>query len=277
MTETPRVSQRVAAEEDVYEQLTHPVELFRFLHPHRGEGETWTDRLWWRDLGPSVHQTPRVESGESEDYILSVICDATPFQGLLGSAIPARSSTPKTVNVYIVGLGSVGRVTETPIMEDEAQHDAAAAEEPKPVRAVRQLCEWLDLPEAGVADIADFAVRSVANWRAGRQPYPATVRRLYQIHAFVRSLVKTMGGDRARLWITEPAVPGGVKRVELLRTDEGLAELMDEVADVIFERPRRADLPVAEFEEEQIERLFRQPSNPGLMQPAPSDDSDEAE
>lgn len=26
------------------------------------------------------------------------------------------------------------------------------AEAPKPVRAVRQLCEWLDLPEAGVAE-----------------------------------------------------------------------------------------------------------------------------
>lgn len=277
MTETPRVSQRVGAGEEEGEQLTHPVELFRFLHPHRGKGEVWMDRLSWRDLGASTHRTPRAGSGEPEDYILSVICDATPFQGLLGSATSVQASRPVAVNVYIFGLGSVGHVTETPILEVETHHEAAEAEEPKPVAAVRQLCEWLNLPEAGVADIADFAVRSVANWRAGRRPYPATVRRLYQIHAFVRSLVKSIGGDRARLWMNEPHVPGGTKRIELLKTDEGLAALMDETADLIFERPRKTASPEAEFEEEQVERLFRQPPDPELMRLSPPDDADEAE
>ena len=69
--------------------------------------------------------------------------------------------------------------------------------------AVSDIQRWLAIGQDQVAALAGYAPRSVKNWREGMDPYPATVRRLFDLHALLRSLDRAMGTEGARLWLAD--------------------------------------------------------------------------
>lgn len=102
--------------------------------------------------------------------------------------------------------------------------------------AVSDVQEWLVIGRDDVARLAGYAVGSPKNWQQGRAPYPATVRHLFDIHALVGSLVRTLGLERARFWLSGQGSNGKIRR-DSLGLPDGLQSVIVEAADLIFERP----------------------------------------
>ena len=123
--------------------------------------------------------------------------------------------------------------------------------------AVRDLCEWLYLPESAVARLCNFSVRSIANWRQGREPRPATVRRLLEVRSTIGALIEARGLDGARALLAATPDVEVSGEVERLMDEGGLAKLSDEIGPQLFESPKRRPLVGAEPEERSIEDDFR--------------------
>lgn len=89
-------------------------------------------------------------------------------------------------------------------------------------------------------------------------PYPATVRRLFDLHALLGSLDRAMGTGRARLWLAD-AGPAGVIRRERLEDDAGLRSVIAEASTMLFEAPTVAPLQALDFEEEGLRDVVARP------------------
>lgn len=101
------------------------------------------------------------------------------------------------------------------------------------VRAVEDLREWLDLTLEDVARLCGFARRSWYHWRAGMDPRPASVRRLFQIYGVVEALIDVLGPERLRAWLREPGDQGW-SRSDLLAEPDGPARVLREAGRVLF-------------------------------------------
>jgi hypothetical protein len=115
--------------------------------------------------------------------------------------------------------------------------------------AVSDIQRWLAVGQDQVAALAGYAPRSVKNWRAGMDPYPATVRRLFDLHALLGSLERAMGMERARLWLADASTAGFGRR-ERLADDAGLRSVIAEATTTLFEAPTVAPLHALDFEDE---------------------------
>jgi hypothetical protein len=115
--------------------------------------------------------------------------------------------------------------------------------------AVSDIQHWLAIGQDQVAALAGYSSRSVKNWREGMDPYPATVRRLFDLHALLGSLDRAMGTERVRLWLADTG-PGGISRRERLADDAGLRSVVAEANAILFEEPTVAPLHALDFEEE---------------------------
>lgn len=115
--------------------------------------------------------------------------------------------------------------------------------------AVFDIEQWLAVGQDQVAVLARYAPRSVKNWREGMDPYPATVRRLFDLHALLGSLARAIGVEEARLWLANAGATG-VSRLERLGDDEGLRSVIAEASTILFEPPTVASLHALDFEEE---------------------------
>lgn len=128
----------------------------------------------------------------------------------------------------------------TPAPEEPATWSPAQAA----LAAVSDIQRWLAVGQDQVAALAGYAPRSVKNWREGMDPYPATVRRLFDLHALLGSLDRAMGTERARLWLADTS------RRERLADDSGLRSVIAEATTILFEAPTVAPLHALDFEEE---------------------------
>lgn len=113
--------------------------------------------------------------------------------------------------------------------------------------AVADVQTWLGIGRDDVAQLAGYSPRSIKNWREGMDPYPATVRRLFDIHALVGALERQMGSDGGRVWLAAAARDGRARR-DLLGEEAGLRALVSEAAAILFEPPVR-DSRTVELEE----------------------------
>ncbi len=113
--------------------------------------------------------------------------------------------------------------------------------------AVLDVQTWLEIGRDDVAHLAGYSPRSIRNWQAGMDPYPATVRRLYDIHALVGSLEQRLGSAGARVWLSDTTTAGRTRR-DLLGEEGGLQILISEASTILFEQPARDFRDVA-FEE----------------------------
>lgn len=113
--------------------------------------------------------------------------------------------------------------------------------------AVADVQSWLGVGQDDMARLAGYSPRSIKNWRGGMEPYPATVRRLFGIHAVVGSLIRSLGLDGAHVWLEDAAADGRARR-DLLEEEDGLRTLVSEAATLLFERPV-PDARTVRFEE----------------------------
>lgn len=122
--------------------------------------------------------------------------------------------------------------------------------------AVGRIQKCLSIGQDQVATLAGYAPRSLKNWREGMDPYPATVRRLYDLDALLDSLTRKMGVERARLWLAATS-RDGVRRRDHLGDDEGVRLVISEASDILFERPTVRSIHELDFEEEQTHEVSR--------------------
>ena len=128
------------------------------------------------------------------------------------------------------------------------------------LNAVADLSNWLQVKEHHVADMAHFSRRSITNWRVGKNPYPATVRELFEVHALVASVVRELGGpDKARAWLSGSV--DGVRRAEGLRSAQGRRRLIREVQSMLFERAP-VSAPLLDLGQETLEDRSSLPARP---------------
>ncbi len=124
--------------------------------------------------------------------------------------------------------------------------------------AVTDIQRWLAVGQDQVATLAGYAPRSIKNWREGMDPYPATVRRLFDLHALAGSLARAMGTERARLWLADTD-DAGVSRRERLADEAGLRAVINEAATMLFEVPTVAPLHALDFDEEEAQEVAPRP------------------
>jgi transcriptional regulator with XRE-family HTH domain len=118
--------------------------------------------------------------------------------------------------------------------------DASAA-----LAAVARIRTALRVTEEHAASMVGIARGSVRNWRQGKaSPYPATVRRLFEVDALVTALSVTLG-DTLPLWL-QARNASGVTRIETLAELGGSAHLMDEVSSILFPTQSARLLPSAD-------------------------------
>jgi hypothetical protein len=114
--------------------------------------------------------------------------------------------------------------------------------------AVSDIQRWLAVGQDQVAALAGYAPRSAKNWRDGMEPYPATVRRLFDLHALLGSLDRALGTESARLWLADTGSVG-VSRRQRLEDDAGLRSVIAEASRTLFEPPTVPPMHTLDFEE----------------------------
>ena len=116
------------------------------------------------------------------------------------------------------------------------------------LQAVADLSIWLGMTEEHIADIAGFSRRNYPNWRAGKGSHAKTVRGLFEIHALISSLVRTLGTSETLSWLMA-AVPGDRPRQEMLAAENDRIQLFREASPFFFAKIERESL-VADFEDD---------------------------
>jgi hypothetical protein len=135
------------------------------------------------------------------------------------------------------------------------QHQAVEpSRNQRALTAVADLQNWLDLSQAAVAKLTGFSPRSLKNWREETDPYPSSVRKLFEVHSLLTSLQEVLGTDRMRAWLAGPSSEGN-PRIELLGEDDGVVSLVREAHEVLFPgsaRERQPSWQLPDYEEPEI-------------------------
>lgn len=116
-----------------------------------------------------------------------------------------------------------------------AETTPAVALSKRALDAMDYLRARLNLSTTAVADLARISRNTVSNWKQGRDAYPATVRRLFQIANLLEAAESTLGSDAFASWLAEPR--DGVMRSEWLARDDGPEVLGADIAAMVFARP----------------------------------------
>ena len=155
--------------------------------------------------------------------------------------------------------GSAQLVTLVGEVESWAQaaNDVPPSPAQAALKAVSDIQRWLPVGQDEVASLAGYAPRSVKNWREGMDPYPSTVRRLFDLHALLGSLTRRLGIEGGRLWLADVDA-SGARRRNLLADDAGLRSVISEASSILFEHSyRQAD--GGDFEQSPEEEVIPHP------------------
>lgn len=125
--------------------------------------------------------------------------------------------------------------------------DARRSPSERVLDTVRDLTGWLGFTEEQVADAAGYSRRSISNWRKGIDPYPKTVRGLFELHALVDGLVRAIGLNGTQGWLAAVS-SSGEQRMRLIDSQEGRAQLLREAQPLLFVRVE-SEQPAPNFEE----------------------------
>jgi len=118
-------------------------------------------------------------------------------------------------------LGMITEVFTPVLVEEEAEDDELDTPSLRSLalNAVDSLRRWLGFNDEQVAELVGIAPRSIPNWRnSGRDPYPSTVRQLFEVHNLLAALVRRLGLPETTVWLAEP-VDDGSNRLDLLRAE----------------------------------------------------------
>jgi hypothetical protein len=131
------------------------------------------------------------------------------------------------------------------------------------------LMRWLNRSRDEVADICRVSTRTSQYWASGKRPRPATVRRLYEVHSFVGSLVRVLGRGRTRQWLDEEGEQESATRLQVLATDDGLASVIREASPLLFVEAPRGERPRPESLEDEEIAEGSEPFSPARLEGTP--------
>jgi hypothetical protein len=126
--------------------------------------------------------------------------------------------------------------------------------------AINEICTALSISETKATLLVGVARNTVASWRRReRTPYPATVRKLFEVHSLVSAATALFGRGGAQRWFIG-FTNEGPSRLEVLRTPAGIQVLAGELRALLVRGSGAPALPTpAEFdrmdEEELVEEL----------------------
>ncbi|MFI7288222.1 hypothetical protein ACIQJ8_31905 [Streptomyces globisporus] len=141
------------------------------------------------------------------------------------------------------------------------------------LKAVSELAHWLRVTDGMAAEVAGGYRRSYYNWVNGVQPYGATTLNLFEAHAFVASLVDSLGERGAREWLALEI--NERPRLSYLRDRAGRAELSRLASRVLFKAADQApwqpeeELRHKEPGESPVKRPKAQRARAQALAPAP--------
>ncbi|SRR6266536_1080923 len=135
---------------------------------------------------------------------------------------------------------------------------------------ITELGDWLNLSHKGVAELCRFSLRASRYWGSGQteNPRPTTVRHLYDVHSFVESLVRRLGVQGARGWLSLPS-DLGEPRIDVLSTEQGVKELLREASRVLFAEAPRPERPLPESAMNEPEDVAADPYVPASHRAPP--------
>lgn len=116
--------------------------------------------------------------------------------------------------------------------------------------AVNALSQWLLISPDDVAELCRFNPRNLTKWRSGTTPHATTVRRLMEVNALVSSLRTRLGSEAALFWLNAPS-SGGSRRIDVLATESGPQDLINEAASLLFAAPTLPKIR-PEYEDEEL-------------------------
>ena len=141
-----------------------------------------------------------------------------------------------------------------PLVRDAGLNDRSALA----LDAMSRVRGLLGLSEERAASLVSIARGSVRNWRTGDStPYPATVRRLFEIDGVLTAADRTLGPG-LQLWLQAPG-PDGTPRIETIEREDGPASLSREISELVFKNRGPSLLPTgADFDDEDPTDQHRQ-------------------
>jgi DNA-binding XRE family transcriptional regulator len=164
--------------------------------------------LWY---GPqTVHTAQRTGSGSARTWII---------EDALGLGY---GRTQPTIELRRPVLAVEGELSLAELLSEVSTPPQARTTVPrsKAFRAFTELRRWLRLTATEAADLIGVKRTTPNAWqREGREPRPASARRLYQLHSIVSSLVRKLGENEAIRWL-ETGDPS--PREQLLRGELGV-------------------------------------------------------
>lgn len=150
-------------------------------------------------------------------------------------------------------LGMIADVFPPTVAEEEAEDEKLDAPSLRSLalNAVDSLRRWLGFNDEQVAELVGIAPRSIPNWRnSGRDPYPSTVRRLFEVHNLLAALVRRLGLPETTVWLAEP-VDGALNRLDLLRAGR-VDTVLRHASRLLFPTPSTGGLRVDDDEDDEV-------------------------
>lgn len=206
-----------------------------------------SDETGWRLIasgGPSTTMLPTSPAARAAPWanVLSVL--ATGETPLVLSADPALT-WQRTISEFLsealvgqwraLAVGPSAPRTETASREPDGESESEAWD------AFQDLRRWLNLTDEETADLLGLGKKTAYGWRrTGHPPQPRLARRVYEAHAFVRQMVSIFGEVEAARLIHQ----GGANSAAALIAANRVAEAEARFASVMYERPRRAEVPL---------------------------------
>jgi hypothetical protein len=145
---------------------------------------------------------------------------------------------------YEPGWISIPRRPDDPVLEEGDFRVRVLA-------AVDEIRDSLAVSETKVATLVSVARNTLASWRRKeREPYPATVRTLFEIHSIIGAARAWLGPEETTRWF-HGITSDGQRRVDTLQSPDGIRALNDELRAVVFHGVGPTTLPSpAELDEE---------------------------
>lgn len=141
----------------------------------------------------------------------------TTFQGLGAISEAVRAFGSLGIQDFPINLGPIASPVNVPqirFVEHVAHHDSASR---RAVEAVRDLQDWLGVSVAALAAALGTSRSAILYWkRASAAPRPATARKLYRLHALLRSLRRVSGQDDFVATLNRQVEPGQPTVLELV-------------------------------------------------------------
>jgi hypothetical protein len=162
----------------------------------------------------------------------------------------------------VAGLPAAIQVVEPVVDLPAASLEYVAREDVPAYRAFKELTAWLEMTDDGIAGIVGIGRTTVYAWaRDGHEPRPATVRRLYQMHALIGAVYLRLGRSTMRQWLdaSDPSP-------RQLLAEHRIDELNRLARPVLFGRGREPELGLgASIDESRPEIEPNRPDHPDRL------------